>query len=144
MSDGEIMNQIRDAREHFKAIQGSKEKLNEHDRETLFWLGSWRGGVLRYEATCEGNILTLLRAAANFQEIGDEGIAYKLIMFAGSQYGFYLPEAVTTENQRKAIASKYSRRADLLPDRFLCEGDVFTSTMKTEPEPSQMEFDEVF
>lgn len=134
--DNATLMKIRDAR--------LRDKRTETDKETLKWFGIWRGDVMRYEAKCESNLLVLLRAANTFARAGDETTSFNLLMFAGTQYGFHLASAETTETERRRLAWKHSRAPEAMSDKFLHEGLGPVRRKKQPPEPTQIQLEEVF
>lgn len=136
MNDGEILHTIKEAR--------AKRSKSDDNERALRWFGVWRKGVIRWEERCEGNILVLLRAAASFVQIGDEGASYRVLAFAGNEYGFHFSDAPEGYHEHLRIARKFSKVGDTFPDRLMEEGYRRPFKEKAEVEPSQIDMDEVF
>jgi len=140
MPESELLSAIRDAR--------SKGKPNAQERTLLEAFGVFRSACLEYEATIEGNVLSLLRMAETFDLTGDEENAYRVLNFAQKQYGFQASGGIPhgwIEHGR--IARKVARCRDVLSDALLMEGCGSTGIAVAVPlrpkEPEQVSFMEL-
>lgn len=107
--------------ERLRAARMSDGKKKE-DRDLLATFGRWRGRVLFAEAKGCGLLLHLLRVAHHFHEAGFWSGEDDVIAFACRQYEFHITGAPAEESERARIASRHSRRRDVLSDVLLMEG----------------------
>jgi hypothetical protein len=124
MSDEVLLEKILDAR--------ASSRPNKETRTLVSIFGRWRGDVLLCEMKARSNIELLLRAASHCHLDGDEDTAYRLLVFAGNEYGFHVDVVPTEDSEIKSIAEKYSRYSDIMPDMLIDEKRTIQSESQGE------------